>query len=384
MKHPINRRAWFKSTALLAGGLVLGNRVYAEYTDALLSTTFTPSAKMPPGFTEMKARLTSNENPFGPSEKAREMMINAIQDSWMYAKVGKGELKKTLSAMWGVSEEHIMLGAGSTEILMAAAQHYGKAGNKILAADLTYMSLIRRACHDYGAALATVPLTRAYDYDFDPMLDAVTADINLVYICNPNNPSGVKADVAQLKGFCEAAAAKKPVFVDEAYLDFQENPEAESMVDLVRKGKNVIVARTFSKVHALAGMRIGYAIALPETIEALKKFGTDGNGISRPGVLGAVATLKDAEFMQYSRQMTKASKDMLYQMLTDNGYEYIPSETNFVLFPIRMDGERFKVEMLKRGVGLKSVHYRNQHYCRVSIGTKKDMALFAEAFEQIS
>ncbi len=384
MNKSINRRTWFKSSALMAGALVMGQKVYAEYTPDLISTTFTPMEKSPWDFTNMKARLTSNENPFGPSPKAQQAMCEAIKDSWMYPKLSSDQLRKMIANQWEVPEDHVMLGAGSTELLMAAAQHFGQKGHQILSADLTYMSLIRRACEDYGATLVTVPLTPQYDYDFDRMLEAVKADINLIYLCNPNNPTGVKAKTSQIKAFCEAASAKKPVFVDEAYLDYQEKPETETMIGLVKQGKNVMVARTFSKVHAMAGMRIGYCIAHPDNIKALKKYGTDGNGMSRPGVVGAIATLEDPEFMQYSRKMNKESKEMLYSILSDNGYEYIPSDTNFVLFPIRMEGDRFVMEMMKRGVGLKRIFYRDQHYCRVSIGTKKDMELFADAFQQIS
>ena len=245
------------------------------------------------------------------------------------------------------------------------------------------MSLIRKACNDYGSELMTVPLTPDMDYDFDRMANAVTDDISLVYICNPNNPTG-KLTKGDLKGFCAKASEKKPIFVDEAYIDYQEDPAKESMISLVKEGKNVIVARTFSKVHAMAGLRIGYAITTPENIEKLKIYSTDGNTTARPSIMGAIETLKDQEFMAYSRKMNQQSKEYLYKVLTDSGYEYVPSDTNFVLFPIRMNGDRFVMEMMKRGVGLKRVVYRDQHYCRVSMGTLQDMEYFANAFSELS
>ncbi|MFP4290440.1 MAG: pyridoxal phosphate-dependent aminotransferase [Cyclobacteriaceae bacterium] len=384
MAQHMNRRHWLKSGALMAGAFTLGNPF--EFTNPALARTAAVKAAdaSPWDFKNMKARLTSNENPFGPSPKAQEAMMSAIKDSWMYAKLGQDELRKMIAKMWDVSEEHVMMGAGSTEILMAAAQHFGHKGSKILAADLTYMSLIRRACFDYGAELVNAPLTRDLDYDFNRMSDAVRDDISLVYLCNPNNPTGKLANTAEMKAFCAEASRKKPVFVDEAYIDYQKDPAEKSMISLVKEGKDVIVARTFSKVHAMAGLRIGYCIASPENIQKLKRFGTDGNGMARPSVYGAIETLKDEEFMNYSRKMNAESKAHLYKTLTQAGYEYIPSETNFVLFPIRMDGDRFVMEMMKRGVGLKRVHFRNQHYCRVSIGTLKNMEIFAEAFSEIS
>jgi histidinol-phosphate aminotransferase len=384
MSTVINRRHWLKSSALVAGAFTLGSPF--EFTQpAYASSTKVPSVDAPPwDFGDMKARLTSNENPFGPSPKAQEVMIAAIKDSWMYAKQGKDNLKKMIADMWGVSEGHVVLGAGSTELLMAAAQLYGHKGNKILAADLTYMSLIRRACNDYGAELVTVPLTTDFDYDFNRLADQVRDDINLIYICNPNNPSGRLTDTAALKSFCAEASKKKPIFIDEAYIDYQKDAADKSMISLVKEGKDIIVARTFSKVHAMAGLRIGYCIASPENIKKLRLYATDGNCLSRPSAYGAIETLKDDAFMDYSRQMNTESKDLLYKTLSDAGYEYIPSDTNFVLFPIRMDGDRFVMEMMKRGVGLKRVYYRDQHFCRVSIGTKQNMETFAEAFSELS
>ncbi|MGB3851121.1 MAG: histidinol-phosphate transaminase [Tunicatimonas sp.] len=378
-----SRRHWLKSTALLTGLAAIHNPFEAFTADRPAAVPPPPGAS-PWDFTKMKARLTSNENPFGPSPEAQQVMKEAIQDSWMYPKLGKDEFKKTLAEQWDVTEDHLILGAGSTEVLMAAAQHFGTPGKSLLAADLTYMSLIRRACTDYQAGLVTVPLTEDYDYDFDQMLDKITADTSLIYICNPNNPTGRITDSDQLREFCRRASRRKPVFIDEAYIDYQEDAAAHSMIDLVQEGYPVIIARTFSKVHAMAGMRVGYGVAPPELITQLKKYGTDGNGMSRPAILGALATLKDAEFMDYSRRMNAQSKAQLYKTLEAKGYDYVPSDTNFVLFPIQMDGDRFVAEMMERGVGLKRVHYRDQHHCRVSIGTKEDMDIFAQAFEEIA
>jgi histidinol-phosphate aminotransferase len=385
MPDQINRRTWLRSSLLGAGALTAGSLLSWQGVQASPAhvTSVPPIDESPWDLTKMKARLTSNENPFGPSEKAIKAMQESLRDGWMYPKMGRDEFRQMIADMWGVTTDHVLLGAGSSEILMSGALLYGGKGSKILAADLTYMSLIRKACNDYGSELMTVPLTSDMDYDFDRMADAVTDDISLVYICNPNNPTG-KLTKGNLKAFCAEASKKKPVFVDEAYIDYQEDPAKESMISLVKEGKNVIVARTFSKVHAMAGLRIGYAIATPENIEKLKIYSTDGNTTARPSIMGAIETLKDQEFMAYSRKMNQQSKDYLYKVLADSGYEYVPSDTNFVLFPIRMNGDRFVMEMMKRGVGLKRVVYRDQHYCRVSMGTLQDMEYFANAFSELS
>ncbi len=385
MSDQINRRTWLRSSLLGAGAITTGSLFTWNdlQGNPAQITPVSPPDKSPWDLTKMKARLTSNENPFGPSEKAIKVMQESLRNSWMYPKLGRDEFRQMIADQWGVTTEHVLLGAGSSEILMSGALLYGGKGSKILAADLTYMSLIRKACNDYESELRTVPLTKDLDYDFDRMAEAVTDDISLLYVCNPNNPTG-RLTKGDLKGFCAEVSGKKPVFIDEAYIDYQADPAKESMISLVKEGKDVIVTRTFSKVHAMAGLRIGYAIATPDNIQKLKKYSTDGNTTTRPSIMGAIETLKDEEFMAYSRKMNRQSKEFLYKVLTDSGYEYIPSDTNFVLFPIRMNGDRFVMEMMKRGVGLKRVVYRNQQYCRVSLGTLEDMEYFANAFSELS
>jgi histidinol-phosphate aminotransferase len=283
----------------------------------------------------------------------------------------------------GVSEEHILLGAGSSELLMACSMLYGTNGGSIISADPSYSYLMETA-GTFGTKWEKVALTKDYAHDLDAMEKRVGEKTSLVYICNPNNPTGTIVDAAKLASFCEVVSRKKPVFVDEAYIDYIDNPKKQSMIERVRKGQNVIVARTFSKVHGFAGLRVGYVVALPETVKELAKYCTGGMNICATSIRAAIASFQDTAFVEYAIKKNTESKTFLYKTLKEAGYEYIPSHTNFVLFPIQMDGKRFTEEMMKRSVSIRNWEFSGKQWCRVSIGTMEQMQVFAEAFKQIA
>lgn len=397
----MNRRNWLKSGALMAGGLSLGTSFKYNFAHAsnevaaqLYSLPKEEVANLVMARPEMKARLLANENPFGPCKKAKDALIAEIDGSFRYGFEKKGEfaqmiakdfnLPKMDERGWGGPRpSQVMLGAGSTELLLAASVVYGQNGGRILSADPTYMSLVRTA-QNVGAEWDTVPLTKDYKHDLNALADAVSDEHSLVYICNPNNPTGTSVDPDELREFCKVVSKKKPIFIDEAYIDYTPDPVKYSMADLVAEGYNVIVTRTFSKLHAFAGLRIGYTMAQPEAIAEMSKYSNGDGNISSPSMAAAVESYKDKEYHKYAKEMNEKSKQFLYKTLEDAGYEYIPSDTNFVLFPVRLDSNRFRGEMMKRGVGVRSWSFGNQEWCRVSIGTMQDMEYFAEAFNEIS
>jgi histidinol-phosphate aminotransferase len=381
MENKINRRNWLKSGALMAAGLTFSSGKWNALEAKATSTSLLPS-DMP----VIKARLSANENPFGPSEKARKALIDAIPDSYMYPREYTQQFKSMIAKEEGVTEDHIMLGAGSSELLMAAALNYsikGGAGSTIVSADPTYTSLLR-AASQYGSGWEKVPLTKDYAHDLEAMEKKVTDKTSLVYICNPNNPTGTIVQPEKLRSFCETVSKRKPVFVDEAYIDYVDNPKKQTMSDCVRKGQNVIVARTFSKVHGFAGLRIGYIVALPETVKELNRYYTGGMNIAATSVRAAIASYLDTDHLQFAVNKNTESKNFLYKVLKENGYEYIPSHTNFVLFPVKMNGDRFREEMMKRSVSLRSWEFDNKQWCRVSMGTMDQMKLFAQAFKDLA
>ncbi len=323
----------------------------------------------------IKARLSANENPYGPSPKAKEALIKALDQSFMYPGKHMRQLIDLIAQKEEVSPDHIMLGAGSTEILLAAFLAYGPKG-KFVVADPGYISRVKEL------DLVKVPLTDSYHHDLEAMALRVDSATSLVYVCNPNNPTGTLLEAGQLQDFCSSISPQVPVMVDEAYIDYNDNASKSSMMELVRKGENIMVVRTFSKLHGFAGLRVGYCVAQPETIKVLKKFHAP-NSLSMPSLAGAIASYQDEEFPQLVLSKTQEAKEYLYSLLDEMEYEYIPSSTNFVLFPIRMKGDTFLDEMRKLGVSVRRWEFNRQHWCRVSLGKMEQMKLFKEAFRQV-
>ena len=387
----MDRRSWLKAGAMFTGSLAFLSAPLSR----LSAMPVPPPAPLPtlPRITdadiahsappELKARLFFNENPFGPSEKAKQAMQAAIGNSYQYPFAEVRVLQGKIAAYEGIAPEQVLLGSGSSPLLMAAAVHYCKPGDSMISGETTYDALPSYA-EKLGARCVKVPLTADHKLDLDAMEKAIDATTRLIYICNPNNPTATVVDTAQLKAFCERVSKKVMVFVDEAYIDYLPDPQSVTLIDSVKKGQNIIVARTFSKLYGFAGMRVGYVTAQPDTIKALNKY-TDGPYcISAPALHGALVAYQDKEFLQDALKKTLASRDFLYKTLTAEGYEYIPSSANFVMFPLKMDGKRFVAEMQKRSVGIRNWTMQGKEWCRISIGRMDEMEVFAAAFKELS
>ena len=388
----MSRRQWIRSGALLTGGFTIlpgffenlaANPVtpvsYSECIPAISDESIALSA--PP---ELKARLFANENPFGPCEKAKQAIIEAMGNSYQYPFMYTRQLSAKILEKEGIKDNQLLLSAGSTPILLAGAMHFSKNGGTIISGDPSYNDLPEKASERFNGKWLKVPLTAEYKLDLDAMEKKVDGNTALVYICNPNNPTATVLDADKLKAFCERVSAKVPIFIDEAYIDYLDDPEAHSMIDCVKKGMNVVITRTFSKLHGFAGLRVGYGIGKPELIEQLSKYTTAHMAISATSANAAAASYDNTEYLQDALKKTIASKEFLYKTLKEEKYDYIPSSANFVLFPLKMEGRRFVQEMGKRGVGIRGWKINDQDWCRVSIGRMDEMEAFAQAFKEIS
>ena len=333
---------------------------------------------------DLKARLSANENPFGPSEKAKKALVDAIDKSYQYPMKSLMTLTENIATYEGVKPENVMLGAGSGPLLQAAVAYFGKMGGNLISGDPTYGNIPNDMTEYFKTTWKKVPLTSDYKLDLDAMEKAIDDKTVLMYICNPNNPTGTTVDSAKLKGFCERVSKRVPVFVDEAYIDYMDNPKEASVMELVAKGHNVMVARTFSKLYGFAGLRVGYMVAQTPMLEAFKPYSKGGRSISATSGSAALASYNDTEFLQEALKKTTESKEYLYKILKKQGYDYIPSSTNFVLFPIKMDGKKFTEEMMNRGVSVRFWKFNDKDWCRVSIGLMDEMKAFEEAFVQIA
>lgn len=388
MSSIINRRDWLKSGLLASAGLTFGQsapsyasqtsqldiiNVYAEREMELAKEAMLAAAP------QIKARLSSNENPWGPSASAIKAITETAPKAFLYAGGITMELRKTIADMHGVAPDQVLLGAGSSELLMASLMMAATKG-KVMMAETCYIS--GRDARDESAKMPTekVALTKDYQYDLDAMATRVGSDTAMIYVCNPNNPTGVMLPSAKLKSFCDAVSPKSTVLVDEAYIDYAPNPATDSMVDCIKKGQNVLILRTLSKLHGFAGLRIGYALGQPEILKELRKYCSGGFTVSATSAAAAVASFKDKAFQEMVIKNTAESKKFLYDTLKSMDYTYLPSDANFVLFPIKIKGQMLVQKMMAEGVSVRSWAFDQQNWCRVSIGTMDEMKAFKEAF----
>ena len=388
MASSLNRRDLLKRSALLTGGLAflppLLNKAEAKtFSKPFVENGFYIPDEVaiettPP---DIRARLMANENPFGPSEKAKKAILESIDTSFQYPHENRRILEQKIADYEGLKSGQILMAAGSSPLLLATALLYNK--GTIVSATPTYEDLLRRA-EGMGTKVIRVPLTADYQYDLDAIEKAIDSTTSLVYICNPNNPTATVTDTAKLKAFCEKVSKKVTVFVDEAYIDYLENPQSISLIDGIKKGQNIIVARTFSKLYGFAGLRVGYIVAQPEMIAKLTPYTSGPMSISATSLSAAVVAYQDESFLKDAFDKTMESKKFLYETLKSEGYQFIPSSANFVMFPISMEGKRFADEMMKRGVAIRTWKFAGKEWCRVSIGKMEEMKAFAVAFKELA
>ena len=390
----ISRRDWLKTGAITAGGILATPYLgYSENLKAPLSLDVNGNAVYSPFFREyliqdrrefpaLAAKLNANENPYGPSPKALEAFKKAASGGNRYAWKELFQLIDKIADFEGVTSNNIMMGPGSSDLLEKTAMVLFMKGGNVVSADPAYMSLIRVA-ESVGATWKPVPLKKDWSHDLKAMEAAVDAETKLVYICNPNNPTGTITEHKELIDFCSRVSEKVPIFVDEAYLAFMGEGLKKSMVSLIKEGKNVIIARTFSKIHGMAGLRVGYIVGQESTLGQIQKITRGGMGISYPSVFAAMSAMDDIEFLDKSRNLNSACREYVYESLGSMGFEYVPSHTSFMIFPIEMQGKDFLEKMTDLKVGVRAFHFMDKDWCRVSMGTMDEMKLFTEAVSKV-
>ncbi len=331
---------------------------------------------------QLKAKLNANENPYGPSPKAMEALKNAAVTGNRYAWMTLAELTGKIADKEKVDKKNIMMGPGSSDLLEKVGLVLFLEGGNVVSADPSYMSLIHVA-ETIGASWKPVPLADDWSHDLDAMAAAVDSDTKLVYICNPNNPTGSVTDSDKLREFCKSVSKRVPVFVDEAYLEFLDDSEKHSMVSLVAEGYNVIVARTFSKIHGMAGLRVGYMAASTEMIEKIQTITRAGMGIAQTSIAAALASMDDTDFLTMTREKNTAVRDYVTKSVVEMGYKPVPSSTSFLIFPIAMDGKTFLKNMYEKQVGVRAFEFMDKNWCRVSMGTMDEAKLFTETLRVV-
>jgi histidinol-phosphate aminotransferase len=376
-----SRREWLKTTLALATGIPLSASLADQLMAAPVSEAEREFRKLYPAPT-IKVRLGSNENPYGPSDSAKAAIQQILLESNRYPFQAVTEFKEILAVKEGVTADHIAIGAGSGDLLSATGAAFSLEGGRVLSAFPTFPMLMNYS-QVFNATWDKVDVNDKLEYDYQAVASQVKDDTRLVFVCNPNNPTGTLVDHAVVKGFCEEVSKKVPVFSDEAYLEFLEPSQQVSMVDLVKKGQNIIVSRTFSKIYGLAGLRVGYVIAKPELI---KKITRNQPGIpnNQIGIAAAKACMNDTSFMDMSRKKNAEARKHLTDYLDKKNYFYGKSHTNFVMFDPKADAAGILKRLADRGIGIRVWDHKGMQWLRVSIGTLDEMKIFTKTFDEVA
>lgn len=364
-----NRRNWLKQISLGTIGLGLYNiEAFANPTEAHVF----------PDLDDSPITLRSNENPYGPSPLARAAMAKNINSSNRYGWDLSSELITQIAKKNSVSDNNILLGAGSTEILDLVLQYTAlKKGNFILAE--TTFDYWTAPYEKLGLKKIAVPLTKDKKHDLTAMLKAINSDTKMIYICNPNNPTGTICSREELISFIKEATKKVIVFVDEAYIDFTKE---QSLSDLVIENKNVIITKTFSKMYGLAGARIGYAIAHSATIEELDTVRSSQNmSVSVVSTAAAIASLNDEKFIQEVYESNREVKKYTIDQLTHLNLTCIPSYSNFVYFSLDNYKKDYFKQLEDHKIQGTKIYEENGKWTRITIGTMKEMQRFIAAIK---
>ena len=360
--HGMNRRSALRGVLMGAAGLAL--------SPITLSQIDIPAGQI---------RLVFNENPYGPSPKALEAVAKILPKTAYYP----GKIEQDLPALFvgrrRLNPDQVFLASGSNEGLQAAMMAFGKQG-KVISPSLTYSDHLAYA-ERLGIAVERIPLREDMSIDLDAMARAVDDTVGLIYLCNPNNPTGMAIDGDELRAFCRELSPRVPILIDEAYNELTDKPDYTSMVDLVREGANVLITRTFSKIFGMAGLRVGYGMGHPDMVKVVKDHVMAWpNGV---GLYAAYHSYLDDAFIDFSRQKILQGRAMVNATFRRNGIEPLPSQTNFVYADIGRDASDFKNEMAANQVIIRGAYKGYANYSRVSMGRIEELEVFDSVFNRV-
>ena len=325
-------------------------------------------------------KLASNENSLGPSPKALVAISKALRDLNRYPDGNCYYLKTRLAKKFKVKPENVTFGNGSDELIAVIVQAFMNEDENAIVADPTFLEY-RLITEAYGRQVIVVPCVNL-KYDLDGMRKAINEKTKLVFIANPDNPTGTYISDKQITRFLDGIPDNVIVVMDEAYFDFVD---AKDYPDTMRhlKDKNLIILRTFSKAYGLAGLRIGYALANAELIDCMNRVRQPFN-VNSLAQVAAQASLDDTAHLKKTRETVLKGKKFIYKALDKIGVAYVPSQTNFVLVDVKCESWEFFQKMLRLGVIVRDmIPYKLKSYIRVTIGTDRENKKFIEALKKV-
>ena len=328
-------------------------------------------------------KLASNENPLGMPESAQRALAQAASELGRYPDANAFELKAALSARYDVPADWITLGNGSNDILEIAAHALVEKGQSIVYAEYSF-AVYALATQGLGARAIVVPAVK-HGHDLDAMLAAINDDTRLLFVANPNNPTGTFIEGPALEAFLDKVPRNVVVVLDEAYTEYLAPEQRYDSIAWARRYPNLLVSRTFSKAFGLAGLRVGFAIAQPELTDLLNRLRQPFN-VNTLAQAAAIAALNDKAFLEKTAGLNAQGYRLLTEAFDRLGLEYVPSHGNFVLVRVGNDdgaGNRVNLALLKQGVIVRPVgNYGLPQWLRVTIGLPQENAAFIAALEK--
>jgi histidinol-phosphate aminotransferase len=364
---PVSRRDFQKLLALgiAAAALPAGARLDGEVL---------PDSSAP-------IRLHFNENPAGLAPAARRALDDGLfERAWQYPEESRRTLHAKLALFHGIADDALILGNGSSELLAVAAQTFGGPRHPIVVASPTYDAVAQYA-GGIGAEVTRVPLGARFAHDLDAMSEKA-GERGLLYICNPNNPTGTITPKAEVRRTIEEVPGEVVVIVDEAYHHYVDSDDYESVLPLVASHPNLLVLRTFSKIYGMAGLRCGYGIAQPALVARLRERQARNN-LNVAALLAASASLSETRWVEESKKRNNRLRATVFEELGRLGYEATPSEASFFMVDLERDGREIAWELASRGVLVGRSFPPMTDYLRVSIGTEPQMERFLQLFRII-
>lgn len=329
-------------------------------------------------------RLSSNENPYGPSPAALKAMTDGFSLAWRYPDEYADLLTDELAKMHNVPVDQVLLGDGSGEILKLCAAAFTGRDKKLVMANPTFEAIGRHAGMA-NAQVVKIDLTSDYRHDAQKMLAAsnsVGSGAGLVYICNPNNPTASITPKNEISEFLAKLSPATIVLVDEAYHHYVESKDYETVIPLVKQYPNLIVARTFSKIYGMAGLRCGYCVTQRANVERMKAHQIP-DSVNIMALVAALASLKDAEHVARGRRLNSEVKKSVCAELDTLGYSYIPSHANFMMIDLRRDVRPILGELRNRGIEVGRLFPALPNLMRVTVGTSSEMKSFLATFREV-
>ncbi|WP_392552537.1 aminotransferase class I/II-fold pyridoxal phosphate-dependent enzyme [Orbus wheelerorum] len=383
----LSRRNFLTYSGIAIGGISIssflpkafGSEIISKTTNVLpaVDTIATPSLENP-------VRLNFNENALGMSPNAQKAAISAVNKANRYAKAEIPLLSQSLAKHHNLSPEYILLTAGSSEGIRSSIAAWSGENTQFVIPELTYGDGEQFA-NIFNLPITKIPSLKDWAFDIDAFKAAVDQypGRSIVYLVNPNNPTSTIAPTAQIIEWIPSKPKDTIFIVDEAYAEFVNDPNFQSVDTLIEQGyDNIVLLKTFSKIHAMAGLRVGYVLASPNNIKNISQF-VAGEKLNYCGVCAALASMEDADFLAYSKQTTDTSRQIMEQVLDELGFYYLPSQTNFIFHQIGTDLAQYQQLLQDKHIFVGRAFPPADRWSRISLGTPGEMLYTANVLRQL-